>query len=69
MGVFPTLRFPGQVMLGACTSLTVTVKVHSLLRLAASVARQRTVVLPTAKVEPLKPPPMWSMPAPGQLSE
>ena len=60
---------PGQVIAGACPSFTVTVKVQRWVRPAPSVACQMTEVTPLANVEPLRPPLMWSRPAPVQLSE
>ena len=44
--------FAGQVIVGACVSLTVTVKEQVAELLAASVARKVTDVLPKAKNEP-----------------
>lgn len=47
-----TVTFEGHVILGFCASFTVTVKLHALVLLEASVAVQLTVVIPFAKVEP-----------------
>ena len=44
--------FAGQVMDGACVSLTVTVKVHEAVLPEASVAVTVTVVVPTGNTEP-----------------
>ena len=60
---------PGQVIAGAWPSFTVTVKVQRWVRPAPSVACQMTELTPLENVEPLKPPLMWSRPAPAQLSE
>jgi len=61
---------PGQrVNVGAWVSFTVIRKEQVLVRFAASVAIQMTVVWPFGKVLMLKPPLRWSRPAPGQLSE
>ena len=56
----------GQVMEGACASLTVTVKVQALVLPAASVAVQVTVFVPTAKAVPLTG--AQATVTPGQLS-
>ena len=48
-----TVRFPGVVIAGTVVSATVTVKVEVLALAAASVAVIVTMVVPTAKVEPL----------------
>ena len=63
------VRFPGQVMLGACPSVTVTVKVQRWVRLTASVACQMTDVTPLGNVEPLAGPSMRRKEALPQLSE
>jgi len=42
----------GQVMVGACVSLTVTVNEQLAVLLDASVTEQLTVVVPFGKVEP-----------------
>src|SRR5258706_327125 len=44
--------FAGQVIAGACESVTVTVKVHEPVLPLGSVAVQVTVVVPFTKVEP-----------------
>ena len=44
--------FAGQVIAGACVSLTVTVNVHEALLPLASLTVQVTVVVPFGKVEP-----------------
>ena len=48
-----TVTSAGQVIVGGCVSLTVTVKVHWLLLPLLSVAVLVTVVTPTGKAEPL----------------
>ena len=62
-----TVMFDGQVTVGACVSLTVTLKEHDPVFDDASVAVHMTVVEPTAKVEPLAG--THTTVAPGQLSE
>jgi hypothetical protein len=52
-GAVFTVRFTGQVMVGANVSLTVTVKVHALLLPLASRAVLITVVVPSGKAKPL----------------
>ena len=47
-----TVMFAGQVIVGACVSFTVTVKVQELVRFELSVAVQVTVVVPFWKVDP-----------------
>ncbi len=57
----------GQVIVGGCVSVTVTVKVQGLMLLEASVALQVTVVVPFGKNDPdagLQ----VGVPAPEQLS-
>src|SRR5260221_14278685 len=56
----------GQVMAGGETFWIVTVKLQSAVLLAASVARQLTVVEPSANVEPLAG--VQTTVTPGQLS-
>ena len=51
-GSVPIAMLDGQVMDGACVSLTVTVKVQVEVLLAVSVAVQVTVVVPTANCVP-----------------
>ena len=63
-----TLRFAGQVMVGACTSDTVTLKEHVAVRPWASVTRKVFTVVPTGKDEPLARPPVCEVEEPGQLS-
>ena len=46
------VTFAGQVIVGGCVSLTVTVKVQELVLFELSVAVQVTVVVPLRKVEP-----------------
>ena len=46
------VTFAGHVIVGACVSFTVTVKLHVAVFEAASVAVQVTVVVPTGNVEP-----------------
>ena len=58
--------FAGHVTVGACVSLTVTVKVHVPVFIAASVAVHVTVVVPMANVEPDAG--THATVAPGQLS-
>lgn len=53
-------------MVGACVSLTVTVKLHEFVLLEVSVAVQLTVVVPFMKVEPAGG--VHTTVAPGQLS-
>lgn len=61
------VTFAGQVIVGACVSLTVTVKVHGDDILPeASVAVQLTVVVPTGNVDPDAG--VHTTVAPGQLS-
>jgi hypothetical protein len=50
--VFGTVMFAGQAITGACTSLTVTVKLQLDWLLPASVAVQVTIVTPDGNVEP-----------------
>jgi len=59
--------FAGQVIVGACVSLTVTVKVHELLLPLASATVQVTVVVPFGKLEP-DAGTQTGVPAPEQLS-
>ena len=59
--------FAGQESAGACVSLTVTLKLHTPVFDAASVAVQVTVVIPTAKVDPDAG--THASVYPGQLSE
>lgn len=60
---------PGQDMLGAWLSTTVTVNEQVDERPDTSIARQVTAVLPTGKLEPLAGPPMRTIViAPVQLS-
>ena len=66
-GAVFVVMFVGQVTVGFCVSLTVTVKVQVPVRLEASVAVQVTVVVPTLKVEPVFG--TQATVAPGQLSE
>jgi hypothetical protein len=47
-----TTMFPGQVICGAVTSCTVTVKVHWAMFCDGSVAVHVTVVVPTGKLDP-----------------
>ena len=47
-----TITLAGQAIVGNCISFTVTVKLHELRLLAASLAVQVTVVTPFTKVEP-----------------
>ena len=56
----------GHVTTGATLSLMLTLKLQVLVLPAASVARQVTVLVPLAKVEPLAG--VQLMLAPGQLS-
>ena len=56
VGVVPTAWLAGQVMVGACASVTVTVKEQAVLLLLGSVAFHATVVIPTGKPEPLAVP-------------
>jgi hypothetical protein len=58
----------GHVIVGASVSLTVTVKEHEVVLLAASVAVYVTVVVPTGKVAPLANPAVKAVLTPGQLS-
>ena len=46
------VTFAGQVIVGGCVSLTVTVKVQEAVLFELSVAVQVTVVVPLRKVEP-----------------
>src|SRR6516164_5874306 len=52
-GSAATTMFPGQLMVGASVSCTVTVKVQELVLPLLSVAKLVTVVMPTGKAEPL----------------
>ena len=46
------MMLAGQAIVGGCVSLTVTVNEHEAVFIAASVAVQVTVVVPTGKVVP-----------------
>ena len=59
----------GQVITGASVSFTVTRNEQVLVRPAASVARQITVVWPFGKTPPLGRPLCKAAPPPAQLSE
>lgn len=61
-----TVIFAGQVITGACVSLTVIEKLHVEWLLPASVAVQVTTVVPTGKTEP--EPGLHEKVAPGKLS-
>ena len=67
--VVPTTKLAGQVIAGACVSLTLTVKVQVELRLSglASLAVQVTVVVPTGKKLPEAG--LQLTVTPGQLSD
>ena len=58
--------FAGQIATGGWASRTVTLKLQTLLRPAASVARHMTTVEPTGNAEPLGG--RHATVAPGQLS-
>jgi hypothetical protein len=62
------LTFAGQLTVGFCVSLTVTVKEQPFEFPAASVTEQLTVVVPFWKFEPLGGMQL-GVPTPGQLSE
>ncbi len=49
----------GQVMVGACASVTVTVNEQTILLLLGSVVFQVTVFTPSGKAAPLAKPPVW----------
>ncbi len=51
-GAFPTVTFAGQVTVGFCVSLTVTVNEHEPVLPDASVAVHVTEVVPCGKNEP-----------------
>jgi hypothetical protein len=61
------VMFEGQLAVGACVSLTVTVKLHEAVLLAASLTVQLTVVVPFGKNEPAAGEQVTA-PTPGQLS-
>jgi hypothetical protein len=65
-GVLFTVMFAGQVMVGFCVSVTVTVKLHTAVFPEASVAVAFTVVVPTGKDEPEAG--LATTVTPGQLS-
>ena len=58
--------FAGQLIVGGCVSVTVTVKLHVALLPEASVAVQVTVVVPTVKLDPEGG--LQLVVTPGQLS-
>src|SRR5258705_9749175 len=60
------VRLAGHVITGGCVSLTVTVKLQMLVLPAASLAVLTTVVVPTAKLDPLAG--TLTTLTPGQLS-
>ena len=66
-GVLFTVTFEGQVIVGGCVSLTVTVKLHCAVLPEASVAVEVTVVVPTGNTEPEAGDDTTV--TPGQLSE
>jgi hypothetical protein len=61
------VTFAGQVIVGGCVSLTVTVKLQEPVLFELSVAVQVTVVVPLGKVEPERGL-QTGVPTPGQLS-
>ena len=58
---------PGQLMVGASLSVTVTVKEQVAVPPTA-VTTKVLVVAPTGKLAPLAKPAVWLVEAPGQLS-
>ena len=69
-GAAVTEMFIGQLTMGGCASVTVTVKVQLLVKPTPSVARHTTVFVPFGKAEPLGKPPVRSTVGGGaQLSK
>ena len=62
------VTFPGQLIVGAWVSLTVTLKLHNALLPEPSVTLNVFTVTPVGKVAPLASPAVWIVDAPEQLS-
>ena len=63
-----TAIFAGQVIVGSCASLTVTVKAQVAVLLAPSVTLKVFVVVPTGKEDPEGNPEVWIVVGLEQLS-
>ncbi len=66
--VLACVTFAGQVMVGACASVTVTVKLQAVVCKLPAVTVNVFVVTPTGKAAPLARPAVWAVDAPEQLS-